>query len=264
MRCSLWSALQQPRRGGLERGDGARCRDAARARAPTPRRPPRRAAAAPRGRPARGCRRSSPTPPRPARWLRAESGTRSPGGASVISHGYTLTATGPSPGASAMTSPPPSSATTVSPSGPGARSPVSTTAPVKSATKADAGSAASADAVPSWTTRPRVHHRDAVAEQRGLGEVVRDEQDRHARFAEHGRQLARRGRARAGVERGQRLVEQQRLRPPRQRAGDGDALALAARQRGRAARRRARRAPKRSSSARARGSRSPRGASRSA
>ena len=76
-----------------------------------------------------------------------------------------------------------------------------------------------------------VDDRDAVAEHRGLGEVVRHEQRRDGGVAQHGRELARRARARAGVERRQRLVEQQRARRHRQRAGERDALALAARQR---------------------------------
>ena len=79
-----------------------------------------------------------------------------------------------------------------------------------------------------------VDHADAVAEQRGLGEVVRDEQGRHARLGQHRGQLAPARGARARVERGERLVEQQRRGAARERAGDGDALALAARERPRA------------------------------
>ena len=75
-----------------------------------------------------------------------------------------------------------------------------------------------------------VDHADAVAEQRGLGEVVGHEQGGHAGLGEDGGELAPARGARARVERGQRLVEQQRRGAPRQRAGDGDALALAARQ----------------------------------
>ena len=80
---------------------------------------------------------------------------------------------------------------------------------------------------------PGVHHPDAVAEQRGLLEVVRDEQRGHARLVQHRRQLATGRRARAGVERRQRLVEQQRGGLDGERAGERHALALAARQRAR-------------------------------
>jgi hypothetical protein len=52
--------------------------------------------------------------------------------------------------------------------------------------------------------------------------------------AEHGRELARRAGAGAGVERRERLVEQQGVGAARERAGERDALALAAGQRRRA------------------------------
>ena len=109
----------------------------------------------------------------------------------------------------------------------------STTAPVKSATNADAGEAASSAGGALLDHAAAVDDADAVAEQRRLGEVVGHEQRRHAGLGQHGGELAAAGGAGAGVERGQRLVEQQRRRPPRERAGDGDALALAAGQRAR-------------------------------
>ena len=81
---------------------------------------------------------------------------------------------------------------------------------------------------------PAVDDRDLVAEQRRLREVVRDEQRGDAGRAQHAGQLAAGRRARARVERRQRLVEQQRPRAARQRPGQRHALALAARQRARA------------------------------
>ena len=105
---------------------------------------------------------------------------------------------------------------------------------MKSATNADAGSAASRAAVAALDDPAAVDHRDLVAEQRRLREVVRDEQRGHARVAQHARQLAPRRRARARVERRQRLVEQQRPRAARERPRQRDPLALAARERARA------------------------------
>ncbi len=80
---------------------------------------------------------------------------------------------------------------------------------------------------------PAVHHAHAVAEQRGLLEVVRHEERGHGGLVQDGGQLATGGRAGAGVERRQRLVEQQRFRTDGESARDGDPLALAARQRAR-------------------------------
>ena len=110
---------------------------------------------------------------------------------------------------------------------------MSTTAPVKSATNGDAGAAASSPAEPSLDDPAAVDHADAVAEQRGLLEVVRDEQRGHAGGVQHGGQLAPGRRARAGVERRQRLVEQQRRGLDGQRPRERHALALAAGQRAR-------------------------------
>ena len=69
---------------------------------------------------------------------------------------------------------------------------------------------------------------DAVAELGRLREVVRDEQRGGLALAQHGGELARRAGTGAGVERGQRLVEQQDLGRAGQRPGDGDALSLSA------------------------------------
>ena len=190
-----------------------------------------------------GCGAVRPTRTRPptavtdttctSRWLRAEPGSTLPGGASAMSHGYTVTATGPAAGSEEVTSPPPSSATRVSPSAPGAAVPVSTTAPVKSATNGDAGRRRELAGGADLHDAAPVHHAHAVAEQRGLLEVVRDQQRGHRGLVQDARQLATGGGAGAGIERGQGLVEEQRLRADGESARDGHPLALAARQRAR-------------------------------
>ena len=87
---------------------------------------------------------------------------------------------------------------------------------------------------PLLAQAPVHDHPDPLGQRGGVAEVVGDEQRRQRQVAEHVLQLAAHDRARVGVERRQRLVEQQDLRVARQRAGDRDALALAARQRARA------------------------------
>ncbi len=129
-----------------------------------------------------------------------------------------------------VSSPPPSSATTVSPSAPGEALPASTTAPVKSATNADAGAAASSEGVPSCSDAPLAQHRDPVAERGGLAEVVRHEQGGDAGLAHQLAELPARAGAGGGVQRGERLVEQQRARLAREGPSQRDTLALAARE----------------------------------
>jgi hypothetical protein len=68
---------------------------------------------------------------------------------------------------------------------------------------------------------------DLVRQHAGLGEVVRHDDGGHPRGAQHGGQLARGVSARARVERGQWLVEQQRAGVGGERPCKGDALALA-------------------------------------
>ena len=77
-----------------------------------------------------------------------------------------------------------------------------------------------------------VHERGAIGDPVGLLEVVGDDHDRHLRAQLHDLLLDHRGRDR--VERRAGLVEQQDLRPHRERAGDAEPLLLAAgeRQRG--------------------------------
>ena len=90
-----------------------------------------------------------------------------------------------------------------------------------------AASRAPARASPISTISPCVHERDALADVAGEAELVGDDDHGHAgrrEIAHHGQHLA----DEFGVERRGRLVEQDQLRPHGERAGDGDALLLAA------------------------------------
>src|SRR6266404_595729 len=69
---------------------------------------------------------------------------------------------------------------------------------------------------------------DAIGESHGLVLVVRDKEESDADFALQGLQLALHLLAQIGVERGERLIEQQELRSIDERAGESDALLLAA------------------------------------
>ena len=91
----------------------------------------------------------------------------------------------------------------------GSATPASTTAPVRSATNADTGRAESSSALPRWTIRPVLDHRDLVGDRRRLVEVVGDEHGRHGGVAEQLEQRAGGLRPRADVERRERLVEQE-------------------------------------------------------
>src|SRR5262249_11663397 len=87
---------------------------------------------------------------------------------------------------------------------------------------------------------------DAVAEERRLGEVVRDHDDGLAELVEHGAQVVLQLGADHRIERAERLVEEQHLGGEHERAHEPDALALAAPELDGAAlqrRRRGRRAP---------------------
>ena len=75
-----------------------------------------------------------------------------------------------------------------------------------------------------------MHHADAIAERKRLLLVVRDEQRGDAGGLEDRAHVLRQPLAQVDVEAGERLVEQQQLRPRRQRACQRDALLLAARQ----------------------------------
>ena len=73
-----------------------------------------------------------------------------------------------------------------------------------------------------------MHHDDLVGELQRLLLVVGDEQARHAELAVQLVEPAAQVLAHARVERAERLVEQQHLRPRRERACQRDALALPA------------------------------------
>ena len=74
------------------------------------------------------------------------------------------------------------------------------------------------------------HHDDAVAERHRLRLVMGDVDRRHAQSSEQRVDLDAQHVAQLGVERGQRLVEQQHARLGRERAGQGHALLLPARE----------------------------------
>ena len=76
---------------------------------------------------------------------------------------------------------------------------------------------------------PAAHDGDAVAERQRLVLVVRDQQRRDALVALQRADLVAQRDARPGVERGQRLVEQERARLEHQRACERHTLLLAAR-----------------------------------
>ena len=81
---------------------------------------------------------------------------------------------------------------------------------------------------PTCTMRAVVHDPEARAERHRLLLVVRDHDEGDAQALLDVEQLELRVLAQLLVERGQRLVEQQQLRPLHQRARQRDALALAA------------------------------------
>ena len=87
-----------------------------------------------------------------------------------------------------------------------------------------------------------VEHGEPVAQRERLVLVVGDDDEGDADLALNGLELDLHLLAQLEVERAERLVEQQHAWPADERAGQRDALALAARQLGRAARRRGRRA----------------------
>ena len=74
------------------------------------------------------------------------------------------------------------------------------------------------------------HHRDALAQGHGLDLVVRDVHGGHAEPLVQLRERSAHADAKLGVEVRERLVDQERLRLPHDRAAHGDALALAARE----------------------------------
>ncbi len=89
--------------------------------------------------------------------------------------------------------------------------------------------------VPVCKRRALVEHGDAVGERQRLRDVVRDENDRNLERRPQGSQLPLQVLTRHAIDGRERLVEQEHAGPARQRAGERDALALAAGERGRAA-----------------------------
>ena len=75
---------------------------------------------------------------------------------------------------------------------------------------------------------PFPHDRDPLRHDHSFVLIMRDENESRAELALHADQLELRLLAQLAVERGERFVEQQQLRPSRQRAGQRDALLLAA------------------------------------
>ena len=75
-----------------------------------------------------------------------------------------------------------------------------------------------------------VEHGDASSERDGVLERVRDQQRGQPELAQRADELVADHSAGDRVKRGERLVEQQHLRLARERAGERDALALAARE----------------------------------
>ncbi len=71
-------------------------------------------------------------------------------------------------------------------------------------------------------------HEDAVREDKGFLDIMRDEDHGLARFPPDPDDFLAHPPSRVGIERGERLVHQDDLRFDRKRPGDGDALALPA------------------------------------
>ena len=107
--------------------------------------------------------------------------------------------------------------------------------PRKVATNRLAGRSYSAIGVSICWIIAILQHHDALAERHRLDLVVGDVDHGGAELAMQARDLHAHRHAQLGVEVGQRLVEQEHLRLAHQRAAERDALALAARQRGRLA-----------------------------
>jgi hypothetical protein len=126
--------------------------------------------------------------------------------------------------------PPASPEATIGRAGPGVQSAgISSTlsVPTKFATNLVAGGCRSRTAC--RPARPAaIHHHDAVGDRQRLFLVVRDEDGGDAEFALDRADLVAQRHAHLGVERRQRLVEQQQLGLGRQRAGQRHALLLAA------------------------------------
>ena len=109
-------------------------------------------------------------------------------------------------------------------------------APTKRATKSSAGCARIRSGVSYWpSVAALAQDRDPVAELDRLVDVVRDEDHRLAHLLVQAQELELEAVARDRVERAERLVHQHQRRVDGERAGEADALSLAARELGRIA-----------------------------
>ena len=93
-----------------------------------------------------------------------------------------------------------------------------------------AGCSKTSSGLPSCSIRPFVHHHDAVGELERLFLIVRHEDAGEVNLVVQPAQPAAQLLPDLGVERAERLVEQQHLRLDGQRARQRDALPLAARE----------------------------------
>ena len=82
--------------------------------------------------------------------------------------------------------------------------------------------------LPIWASLAVPHDGDLVGEGQGLALVVRDQDSGHAGVLQHFADRPPGGHPEAGVERGERLIQQHELRLAGQSAGQRDALLLAA------------------------------------
>ena len=164
----------------------------------------------------------------PRRWFSAESVGASR--LTVTSQGCTTTPTRPRVGSAAYTSVPESSTISVRPSGPGSARPGQQVAAGEAGHERMGGLVDELDRRGDLEQLAAVEDADAAGERGRVLEVVRDDDRRQRQLAQHLLQLDPHGRPRVGVERGQRLVEEQGLGVARERAREADALALPARQ----------------------------------
>ena len=104
---------------------------------------------------------------------------------------------------------------------------------MNAATNASAGRETSSCGEASWRSCAVDDHADLVGERGRVLVVVRDEQRRQVELVQQLLELPAHRDLRVRVERRERLVEQEHARVARERAGERDALPLAARELGR-------------------------------
>ena len=160
------------------------------------------------------------------RWLTAESSGTS---REQTSQGYTVSATLPATASVDHIVPPASRTISVSPRGSGAAAPGTRS---RSRETGDEGIARRCDELARRADLEQPSVDDdahAVGERGCVLEIVRDEDDREAQLAKEVVELAAHGRPGMGVERRERLVEEQHVRVAGERPRERDALTLAAR-----------------------------------